>query len=159
MNIEISADIRTDYDDDGDPPDVEWGNRDTEHHSLEGLTARVSDRTDEQSIRGMGGRGDSALVGLDVEPGDDIFVVVARYSSGDTFGSSDGHVAIFDAFKTYDEAWKLQRAVAGTNNQERTGAIDKSFYLSYDGRKYWLPWVGYFENFERCEVIRVMVTR
>lgn len=76
---------------------------------------------------------------FDVKPGDVVFVVVVQYSTGDTFGRSDGQIHIYKIFNKYDEAADVQSKILN-------GEI--SDYV----------WTGYFEHLEdvyvETEVVR-----
>jgi len=77
-------------------------------------------------------------------PGTPIFVVVIRYSTGDTFGNSTGHGAIVGCHTEYEYA-TLQKSYLDKQDwsvAEGTGALYKS-------------WVGYFEHVESIEIITV----
>lgn len=70
---------------------------------------------------------------FDIDVGDIIYLVIAVWSTGDSFGHDMGaNSEIFGVFKTYEEAEKLK-----TNLKTGNG---------YD--KYQLPWDGYFESLD-----------
>ena len=66
--------------------------------------------------------------------GKDVYVVVVRYSSGDTFGNSNGHWHVEGAYTDKDKAFEVEAQI---NNEK------------YEGYK---PWVGYFEGLEHVEI-------
>lgn len=77
----------------------------------------------------------------DYEEGDEAFVVVVRYDTGDTFGSSENCGCIVDVCKTEKEA----SAIAVL-------CEDKTHPDSY-------MWNGYFDRFRGVEIARCVVGR
>lgn len=68
---------------------------------------------------------------VDFKRGDECYVVIAVWSSGDSFGRDSGYGAeIFGAYKTLAEA---------TARKKELEAVDSN------GKDYRYPWVGYFE--------------
>lgn len=61
--------------------------------------------------------------------GDTVYIVVARYGTGDTFGSSGGQMAYMVATKDLDKAKKL--------------VANPGLMRPHEGA--FLPWEGYFE--------------
>lgn len=96
---------------------------------------------------------------IDFEPivGERIYITVARYTTGCTFGIIYGRVAILGGYKTKEEALdaatnkeyanELQEQYITANNRE-------DFTLEYTEKPSinYHPWVGYFERFESCEI-------
>ena len=81
-------------------------------------------------------------VNFDPSGSDHLYVVIVRYSSGSTFGSTHGHWHIEGAYKTYDEAEKIKMAISkGTGEYANAGHCH--------------PWVGYFESLEGATVERL----
>jgi hypothetical protein len=69
------------------------------------------------------------------ERGDDAYIVIARYSDGDTFTHTNGYWVIIGVYKTADEAHDVSESI---NRRE------------YDGMRH-LPWHGYFSSFENVD--------
>lgn len=98
----------------------------------------------------------SETIEVDFDPTelDHLYIVVVRYSSGSTFGRTHGHWHIEGAYKTYDEAEKIEMAIS-----KGTGWYDPE--KDYGDRAYpgrtGMPWVGYFESLEGATVERLDV--
>ena len=76
----------------------------------------------------------------------DVFVVLVRYSSGDTFGSSYGHGHIEGVYFDKDKAMEVAETIEnGTYNKK-----------GFNKRGYTV-WEGYFESLEsaQCYVMRL----
>ena len=71
-----------------------------------------------------------------VSPGDSMYILVVRYSSGDTFGHSCGHGYAEGAYENKDTA-ELIAAMIEANTYPSKG---------------YLPWQGYFESLEGVEI-------
>lgn len=86
----------------------------------------------------------SETIEVDFDPSglDHLYVVVVRYSSGSTFGSTYGHWYIEGAYKAYDKAKKIEMAIS-----KGTGKYDRAY----------MPWEGYFESLEGVTVERLDV--
>lgn len=90
----------------------------------------------------------------DVEMGDKVYVVILRYSTGDTFGHDDGEHAVADVFKYKEDALDLKSWFEGWNIPYSIGKPPKvvPFEDEFAGKTYRIPWAGYFEVFEGVEV-------
>lgn len=80
--------------------------------------------------------------------GDTVHVVVAVYSTGDTFGRDGGQTQVLDAFTDVDKANALRSKAA---------SVSEEFNFTHDGKAYPAPWVGYFEHLDSVEVWGVEV--
>jgi hypothetical protein len=78
---------------------------------------------------------------VDANPGDLVYVVVADYESGDTFGRIGGGYQIIDVFADEVEADNLCAAALDFTNN-RNGM---SFSFVHKNKNYYASWVGYFE--------------
>lgn len=76
-----------------------------------------------------------------MRPGDNMYLVVVRYSSGNTFGHSTGHAYVEGVYDTKESA----NLVAAMIEAE-----------SYSSKGY-LPWQGYFESLEGVEIHNITV--
>lgn len=77
---------------------------------------------------------DPALLDLDT-----VYMVVARYYDGDTFGRTYGHWHIYSFRATEEEARKDEEEIRNSVNEENT-------YKNYR------PWLGYFSGLEDVEI-------
>lgn len=91
------------------------------------------------------GRGHMPVVfDCDAAEGDTVFVVVADYTSGSTFGTSAGYFHILTVTKSYEEAVELARAAEAVTQSQ--------FEFEHNGIKYHVPWTGYFERLQEVRV-------
>lgn len=89
------------------------------------------------------GWSESFETSFDVNIKDLIYVVVAVWSTGDSFGHDDGaNSEIFGVFKTYEEAEEYEN-----NLKEGKGY-----------GKYQLPWDGYFESLDYTSILNRVVS-
>lgn len=72
---------------------------------------------------------------------DKVYLVVVRYTDGDTFGTTRGNWYIESACKTEEEALKIGESIEDG---------------SYKGYK---PWEGFFSGFESVEVIEMEIRK
>lgn len=82
-----------------------------------------------------------------VSLGDTVHVVVAVYSTGDTFGRDGGQTTVLDAFTDVDKANALRARAADVDD----------FTFTHDGKEYRADWTGYFEHLDSVEVWGVEV--
>lgn len=68
-------------------------------------------------------------------------VVLVHYTTGDTFGHSEGNAAYVDAFKSLDDAQNLIKLI-------RNGMCPTDYHM---------PWIGYFEELETVRVVTFTV--
>jgi hypothetical protein len=89
-------------------------------------------------------------VPFEVDIGDYLYLVVVRYSDGDTFGQTSGHWTLAGAFKKKKEAQDL-----------RTAILDKEWPPASPKRNatYCIPWDRFFGGLETVEIEEVMVGR
>lgn len=73
-----------------------------------------------------------------VEPGDVLYLIVVRYSSGDTFGHGTGYYHFEKITKSAEEAVALRKS------------IEEGTHKGYK------PWDGYFESLERVEMHKLV---
>ena len=90
---------------------------------------------------------------FDVKAGDVVYVVVAVWSTGDSFGHDDGSCSeVFGSFKTYEEAEKFKTEL------ENVSTKDYDFTFKIGDRDVYVPWVGYFESLDYVEIVSGSVT-
>jgi len=81
----------------------------------------------------------SETVEVDFDPssylGQEIYVIVVRYSTGDTFGRRNGAWTVIGAYVNEEQVVKIEKSI-------EDGSYNKGHYV---------PWKGYFESFERIE--------
>lgn len=71
-------------------------------------------------------------------------LIVARYSTGDTFGHGTGHWTIVDCFP--EDAARERETLKYLNMDKKNKALPKKYKDMYR------PWDGYFERLEGFEV-------
>ena len=84
-----------------------------------------------------------------------VYVVIARYGDGDTFGRLDGRHEVMDVTDTHEEAQALSDALEGFAPQtDRTDGVSilKSWTLTHEGKEYFIPWLGYFNTFDGIQI-------
>ena len=77
-------------------------------------------------------------VPFEVKKGDTVYVVYVRYKTGGTFGRILGAWVIVGVFNSLDEAAALERSINDRSYEKRKGI--------------YVPWRGYFERFESCDI-------
>lgn len=89
---------------------------------------------------------------FDVEPNEYgvVYAVIARYSTGDTFGHDAGRVQVMDVFDNNEDAAALTEALEQSERDKSQDVVD--FELKHGERDYYLPWLGYFERLENVDV-------
>jgi hypothetical protein len=71
------------------------------------------------------------VTSLDIKEGDDIFVVWAEWTTGDSFGSSEcGEYEPFGVFKDYESAYVLESFLEFTNNYPDLNEIFSSWNVT-----------------------------
>jgi hypothetical protein len=78
-----------------------------------------------------------------------VFLVVTRYSTGDTFGHSEGNWHISGAFGTADEAYELVKHLDSDGNPQLNSWSENG---AWDPKREYKPWDGYFECYENSDV-------
>jgi len=96
---------------------------------------------------------------VDAEPGDMVYVVILRYSDGDTFGNDDGNYDVADVFKTEIEALELQNHFNQWKPEYTKWGSSRSvpFTTEFNGKEYRVPWAGYFEQYESVDIYPCLV--
>lgn len=104
------------------------------------------------------------LTGKDVVRGEEAFLVVIRYSSGDTFGHSFGLWQIDGVYSDSSEATavaqniRLDAEYEESQSRYRPNVEKPEGYPLYNPERYFSkPWVGYFEGFEGVDVYTMLV--
>lgn len=127
-------------------PDDSWDRADTAME-VTGVSAIKTANRVEISHRGYYGNDT-----FEVEPNENgiVYAVIARYSTGDTFGHDAGRVQVMDVFDNNEDAAALTEALECSERDKSQSVVD--FELKHGGRDYYLPWVGYFERLENVDV-------
>lgn len=98
-------------------------------------------------------RYNDVVADFEVKDGDELFLVYAEYSSGDSFGHSTGNLEFIAVYKTEQKAWDAYNVI------DNGGSTDLVFILE-SGLEYKLgyaPWDGYFENLQHFNVVKLKV--
>lgn len=69
----------------------------------------------------------------------EVYVVVVRYSTGDSFGTTHGAWHLEGVYQNFDEADAVKNAILSDKSDD------------------WAIWKGYFETLEYCEVVNMLV--
>lgn len=151
VKIEVDTEVwTTDRADSSDP----WS-RDSTGGRVSNVSATLTE--DKPDKAGTGGWGSYVKEFEGLKAGDTVYVVVADYESGDTFGRSGGHYQILDAFASADEADALLEAANAYNDQGGSRSERISRGLSHNGVNYYVSWDGYFESLNSLDIWAVDV--
>lgn len=94
------------------------------------------------------GRGETFETKDDYNVGDTICLVIAVWSTGDSFGHDrDACSEVFGAFKTIEEAEEFEKKLRGKEDI----MVEDSDYPLYR------PWTGYFESLSYIEISSFVV--
>lgn len=127
-------------------PEDSW-DRDDTAADISTPTVRVAPPGDNTRSYGMY---DEAFEVEGVRAGDTVIVVYADYDSGDTFGRSGNQCTILDVFpETVEESQVLKFVKALEHCRE--------FSLTFGGKNYYIPYVGYFESLNSINADHVVV--
>jgi len=83
----------------------------------------------------------------EAKPGDTVYAVIVRYSTGDTFGREDGQTVCLDVFLDKSRAEELAEAAQRADE----------FRMTVNDVEYYVGWVGYFESLEDVSVETLVV--
>lgn len=129
-------------------PDDEWDNGVTEGY-VSNVWACVSDKEprnwSESIVVDMPG----------VEAGDTLYIAVADYSDGNTFGRYGGYSQVLDAFTDQETAEGL--AKAADEATEVDWRKEYGWDFEFNGKQYHRSWAGYFEILNSVDVWKVTV--
>lgn len=123
-----------------DPTD-DWDIGDTEGY-VENVTATIVDELKPYYGCSLGKEFPDS-VGL----GSTLYVVVADYTSGCTFGRTGAQGKILDAFEDPEEAMELAEAARAV----------KDYGFAHKGQMYSTDWLGYFEELQSLDVWTVTI--
>lgn len=137
-NIQVDYDIYNDYSYRSPEQYGEWREDNT-------VTIRDTFRAIASTSKLGRDRYYDVQVAFEPQKGRDYFVVFGIYSSGDSFGRESGKVAFIELFEDETKAYDFARLISKT----------PEYSVKFDGITYYIPWVGYFESLEVCDVKRV----
>lgn len=155
MSVRISYEKWTYQTSEGEP-DVEWGNRPDTHTEISNIRATYVE-TDVKVDPSSWGFGPD--FGCAAKPGERVWVVIARYSTGDTFGNDTGCAEVMDVLDDAESAERLAEQFRSYNPRRgKNGEIP--FRMKGEAEvPYYIPWVGYFESLEGIYVESCVVER
>lgn len=94
---------------------------------------------------------ESIDVDWDVKDGEKVFVLIARYGSGGTFGRTHGHFSLQGIFRTEQEMLEKQAILQKDTDDYKDRKNNRQ--VPYH------PWIGYFECLEHFEQYETEVGR
>lgn len=124
-------------------PEDEWDAGD-EDGRVSWVSAEVCTEDADENYTFYGQGHMPVIFNCDAVEGDTVFVVVADYTSGSTFGTSAGYFHILTVTKSYEEAMELARTAEAVTQSQ--------FKFEHDGVEYYVPWTGYFERLNEVRV-------
>lgn len=153
MKVRVEVQTTSYITQDADPDDS-WDRPNTAQDIVGWRAVKVEDnaKTNEDYY----GERESLTVEVD-DDSDEVFVVYAVYSTGDTFGNDSGQVQIADAFDDEATAWELYDEFKkfDSTGYGRNDVVPFDFH--FKDKQYYIPWAGYFEHLERLGVEPVRV--
>lgn len=98
---------------------------------------------------------------FDVKQGDDVWVVAAVYSTGDSFGHDRGYcVEYIDGFLDKHKARDCARAIEATQKSFDDRTDKEAKWIREDGTEGkldYVPWNGYFESLDEVHCVYLEV--
>lgn len=87
---------------------------------------------------------------VDFEPNLDTtyYLVYGEYETGDSFGHETGNLSFQELFEDKDSAWELRNLLDKSKDE---------YCIEYKGKKYYIPWSGYFDRKEHVSVKPVIL--
>lgn len=104
------------------------------------------------------------IVNYTGSPGDEVFVVVMRYTDGDSFGTSSGHADVIGTFTSAALAAEQAAMIEMYHVNGRTSPMFIPFEYHKDGKvnicygTYYSAADGYFNNLTGIEIYKMVVT-
>jgi len=99
-------------------------------------------------------------IDFEVENGEEVFVVWAEYSTGDSFGRSSGSFDVVTVYKSEDKANKAAKILTSPVSDGKDYYESWTVELTTEGGsllKYNRPWMGYFEHLEGVNVTPAII--
>lgn len=125
-------------------PDDDW-DQGSSDGSITGVAAVYREEGSDRGFRGMGW-GDGNY-DIDAQPGDIVYTVIAKYGTGNTFGSEGCQISVMDVFTNSKDAEKLYYGLKDVSD----------YQVTVEGRDYYIPWVGYFEWIQSLDIYTLVV--
>lgn len=89
---------------------------------------------------------------VDAKPGDIVFVIIAIYSDGGTFGRTDGYTEVLYVTKDIEKAIQLKKLLEKDAVENRNFSFNGN-QIDFDGQSiYTGTWKGYFSGLDRFEL-------
>lgn len=96
---------------------------------------------------------------LDIPPGSNALVVWVIYSTGDSFGRSEGgQTEVLGIFLDMNSAVELKKHIESTDSRE--SGVNPIKFTTSDGQTFsidYAPWAGYFESLDSVKIDVVTV--
>ncbi len=140
--VEFSTSVK-DYQTREPDPSDSWDIGDVDGY-VDNVTARPSDELQPYYACSLGKEFPDS-----VGPGSTLYVVVADYTSGCTFGRTGAQGQVLDAFEDPQEAQALAEAARATTE----------YNFTYEGVTYRADWMGYFESLSSLDIWEVTVNK
>ena len=87
-------------------------------------------------------------VGDDFDVTGNIYLVLAVWSTGDSFGNNDGACCeIFAAYNNREDAEKAETLLSTATNAFKKVNLPNGYEISF------IPWLGYFESLDYTKII------
>lgn len=100
--------------------------------------------------------GEELVVSEKVYESEEAYLVVVRYTTGGTFGQSEGEYRFIGVFKTRKEATALSKEIQKAyDDYKRNNSGKYSFVPETENPNYkeiYCSWHGYFEHLDRIEI-------
>jgi hypothetical protein len=150
-NVTVSVETAT-YNTSEADPDDSWDRPDTEQ-SIVGWHAEVTDLSADKNRYYWS---ESATAEVD-DDATEVYVVVAQYSTGDTFGNDSGQIYLADVFDDENDARDLLDKFKEHDTRYDYRKV-VPFSFNHNGKEYSIPWAGYFEHLENLHIETVEIS-
>lgn len=142
MAVKVTVETETWVTREPDPSDS-W-DAGSEEGRVSSVRAEVSTDEPERDFTFYGRGHMPVTFDCDAVEGETVFVVVADYGSGSTFGTFGGYFHVLTVTKSYEEAMGVARAAEVVTSSQ--------FEFKHNGVTYYAPWTGYFETLNEVRV-------
>lgn len=134
--------------------DDKWPDYHTVYKSFTPTSLHISQQSWQETIETL----------VEPEVGKRVYVMVVRYSDGDTFGHSEGNWGVIGAFDNEKEVYMLKKAIEYFGVLDKEDSYDTAYnYVVAAFRQSGLPshvhptWLGYFNELELVEVHEMVI--
>lgn len=152
MAVQISVNTETYVTQRADPDD-EW-DRDNTARDITDVTAVYKELDDDRYD----------IYPSNAKNGDVVYVVIAVYDTGDTFGHDDGMVEVLNVFDNESEARSFREHMQDFHVVPRWRGDGKNpvatgdeFSCDHYDKTFYIPWNGYFEHLQDIKIAQVIV--